>query len=421
MYEVTTYGNTFAELRNELKNELTKAAASFVKIGYLLKAARDTAILEGTGYRDYLAFARLELGLDKTQVSRFIRINDRFSEGGNSQVLKDQYTDYGYTKLSIMLTLPENVAAELDPSMSKSEIEMVKEEVDAENAVTPIERFMEPEPEEGSILDKAVRQLGEDHTDIYLELSRNWTQSPESTYEILAPSEIAMYSIRISSVGRVFLKISSQEKEIRVVKVRENETETFTMEELIEALGKIVFPEGSDSMDDPKEVWESLYGKPFPREEEVAPVQRKPQKVTKAPAEKSFDQKQKEEERQKKLDAETKKALEKKEDEERMNAPLPSETRESIHEIKTAPSYFQAAMAGMKLFELRRNDRNYHVGDILKQREFKDNAYTGYELTQEVTFILQDYTGLEEGFCILGVKNLDFVTDTVEEAHGEES
>lgn len=97
------YTKTFNEWQQELDTELVKSAESFVKIGYLLKVARDTDILVNSGYGNVVEFAKARYGLDKTQVSRFIHINDRFSEGGNSAELQDRYKGMGYAKLTIML------------------------------------------------------------------------------------------------------------------------------------------------------------------------------------------------------------------------------------------------------------------------------------------------------------------------------
>ena len=101
------YTKTFSEWQQELDTELVKSAESFVKIGYLLKVARDTDILANTGYANVVEFAKARYGLDKTQVSRFIHINDRFSEDGNSAELQDRYKGMGYAKLTIMLQLPD--------------------------------------------------------------------------------------------------------------------------------------------------------------------------------------------------------------------------------------------------------------------------------------------------------------------------
>ena len=77
-----TYQKSYQEYKEELKTELNRTVESFVRIGYLLKVARDTDILKQSEYDNVVDFAKAEYGIDKTQVSRFIHINDKFSEGG---------------------------------------------------------------------------------------------------------------------------------------------------------------------------------------------------------------------------------------------------------------------------------------------------------------------------------------------------
>ena len=113
--EEIIYQRNYSEYKQELRTELEKTSEGFVRIGYLLKVARDTEILVGSGYKDYLDFANGEFGLDKSMVSRFIRINDRLSEEGNSDRLLEQYKGFGYAKLAIMLRIPEVITEELSP------------------------------------------------------------------------------------------------------------------------------------------------------------------------------------------------------------------------------------------------------------------------------------------------------------------
>ena len=119
------YQKGYEEYRAELGAELASASESFVRIGYLLKVARDTDILKYTAYTTYIEFAKAEYGLEKTQVSRFIRINDRFSEGGNSMELKEEYKGFGTRKLGVMLTLPEEITEELSPEYTVEDIETI--------------------------------------------------------------------------------------------------------------------------------------------------------------------------------------------------------------------------------------------------------------------------------------------------------
>lgn len=42
----------------------------------------------------------------------------------------------------------------------------------------------------------------------------------------------------------------------------------------------------------------------------------------------------------------------------------------STHELKVVPPYFDSLVAGSKTFEVRRNDRGYQTGDMLRLREW---------------------------------------------------
>lgn len=90
---------------------------------------------------------------------------------------------------------------------------------------------------------------------------------------------------------------------------------------------------------------------------------------------------------------------------------LPSETAagQKVHSIRLAKTYFNDVASGKKSFELRKNNRGYKVGDILEMLEFEDGKNTGRIIQAEITYILEGYTGLEDGYCILGikVKNVD--------------
>lgn len=106
------------------------------------------------------------------------------------------------------------------------------------------------------------------------------------------------------------------------------------------------------------------------------------------------------------IDRETKKKLRDMEQEEKMQN-LPSDTQETkqkVHQIRLAKSYFDDVANGIKTFELRKNDRGYKKGDILEMMEFADGKNTGRMVRVLVTYILEDYTGIEDGYCIMATK-----------------
>lgn len=77
-----------------------------------------------------------------------------------------------------------------------------------------------------------------------------------------------------------------------------------------------------------------------------------------------------------------------------------------IHELKIIPKYYNAVQCGIKNFELRKDDRDYQVGDWLILREWKDGEYTGKVTGREIQYILRDAQeyGLEKGYCIIGLQ-----------------
>lgn len=112
------------------------------------------------------------------------------------------------------------------------------------------------------------------------------------------------------------------------------------------------------------------------------------------------------EEEQDEIDRETRKKLREMEQEEKMQK-LPSDTKkddQKVHQIRIAKTYFDDVANGIKTFELRKNDRNYKTGDILELMEFADGRNTGRVVRMIVTYMLEGYAGLEEGYCILGIR-----------------
>ena len=89
---------------------------------------------------------------------------------------------------------------------------------------------------------------------------------------------------------------------------------------------------------------------------------------------------------------------------------LPSEgnIEHKQHELKIAASYYEDVISGKKSFELRKNDRGYKQGDSLKMLEFKDGKHTGRTIDADIIYMLEDYTGLTEGYCILGIRVTDY-------------
>lgn len=277
MNEVITYTD-YQSYKRELDAELQKTAEGFVRIGYLLKVAQDTDILKESGYANVVDFAKAEYNIDKTQVSRFIHINDRFSEGGYSNRLKAEYQGYGYAKLSIMLQLPDEINEELTPAFSKAEIQAIKDEVDEEKKISDIEVMLEKKDEVqqslDSLLEQVLFQMGKDDAKTFETLWKSIIEEGEPDEEAvnrLAPAGQAVYSVRIPGSGKMMLSVNETSDSVTIINVRTNEKASYTKKEVVEAFESICYGTGM------KESYQKMYGISFPEEKktEVAPVQRK--------------------------------------------------------------------------------------------------------------------------------------------------
>ena len=78
------------------------------------------------------------------------------------------------------------------------------------------------------------------------------------------------------------------------------------------------------------------------------------------------------------------------------------------HELKIIPRWYRDVESGDKNFEIRKNDRDFKVGDVLALKEWSETGYTGRELIREIIYVYQGNGsyGLSEDYCILGIREI---------------
>lgn len=74
------------------------------------------------------------------------------------------------------------------------------------------------------------------------------------------------------------------------------------------------------------------------------------------------------------------------------------------HDLKILPEYYEAVVFGRKRFEIRKNDRDFQVGDLFVLREWDGEKYTGRQFIQSIGYMIKDCPeyGLMDGYCIFG-------------------
>ena len=77
-----------------------------------------------------------------------------------------------------------------------------------------------------------------------------------------------------------------------------------------------------------------------------------------------------------------------------------------IHTLKIWPEFFQAIVDDLKLFEIRKNDRDYKVGDVLILTEYepKQQKYTGRGLSVDVIYLTHFSVGLGADFVFMSIQ-----------------
>ena len=280
---------TYMEFKGELDYELNRAANGFVRIGYLLRKARDTDILKDSPYTNVNDFAKAEYGLDTSQVSRFININDKFARPDDPEQLKDEYKGYGVAKLGLMLTLPGPIAEELSPEMSKADIQKVKEEYEAEQKITPIEVMVEEQDEDACdmpLLEHILYIVGEAEPVMMAALLKEegFTLKPEprKEMEILAPAGQKMYIARVPGLGKYSLNIKGMSA--TAINMRDGSKEQFDADEVSKAIEYLINRAMQDKEETPEiadaiAMWELIYKKHY---QQIAPVQKKESRVSAA-------------------------------------------------------------------------------------------------------------------------------------------
>ena len=258
---------TYKSFKAQLDKELTRAAESFVRIGYLLKIARDTTILHESGYDNLVDFAKVEYGLHKDQVSRFIAVHDRFSDGGEH--LAEKYREFGYAKLTEMLTLPDAVVENLSPKITRSQTQEIKREIRKENEITDIEVILEKQDarqQEYAPLEKYLDQFFLEHREAFERISEIVARELDNSEEghaadiiihAMEPYGVGMPMVRIQGVGKLGMSFRGKAQNPVLINMRTDESEEVEWLLIADTIRAMFGEKGG------KAGWEAHYHRPF--------------------------------------------------------------------------------------------------------------------------------------------------------------
>ena len=117
---------TYEEAKSILREKMDNLKMSFIAAGYYLKYIRDHEQFREDGYESIWEFAEDNYGIKKSTASRWISMNDKFSKGGNSPILADEFRGFEKSQLQEMLYLDDKQIETVTPDMTVKEIREVR-------------------------------------------------------------------------------------------------------------------------------------------------------------------------------------------------------------------------------------------------------------------------------------------------------
>lgn len=274
------------EFDRGVKNSIETQREEFVRTGWFLRSAEETGLYRELGYKSLTEYAEAELNLKKEAVSRYKNINRKYSEGGYSEFLKEEYRGYGVGKLGDMLKLSDEVIQSLSKELTRKEIQEVKREIEKEKEITDLEVMMEPIPERPEFdtlventLYQYLKENKEEFKKIYpvIEQGGEKEEVTEKLLDIIAPSGIAAKTVRIPGKGKIMISIKGKDEKVDFLNVRTNEKESENWGEVIHFIDAIL--KFTDYQGNMEQTYQDLYGEPLTvpeekqKEPEIAPMQ----------------------------------------------------------------------------------------------------------------------------------------------------
>lgn len=381
--------NEYISIKEDIKRRLNHLAESFVAIGYRLKQIRDTEAYRQDGYNTIFEFAEKELGLTKSPTSRFMAINDKYSVGGNSLELREEFIGLGKSRLSEMLTMDPEDYVLITAQTSIKDIREIKrmEKAAGENEV--LTKFQE-------VLRKEY--ASKDRRKELIEIAN--AKCIDDLKAAVIPE-----GYRLMKKGVLVIKFEDEKITVRTMGV--SGVQKLTWSEILSEYDQ-AFDLGAA---DP---WKATYGeieeevKPEPKKVEKKPESKKPTKAESKPV--ATSQQEEQVVGQTSIEKDFPEYLPedlKVEIEQTNKVKVPETVMDDRrHKLKLAKMFFEDVRLGRKSFELRKNDRDYQIGDILELREMDNGEPTGRVIEKEITYILEGFAGLKEDYCILALADI---------------
>lgn len=265
--------NEWMSIKEDIRKRLMQTTENFIVLGYRMKQIRDSKAYEQDGCSSITEWAKKEYGLDKTSISRFIAINDRFSEDGNSLILREEFLGLGSSKLSEMLSLPETDYALITPQTSVQGIRELKQfnreapqEENGQQSLTPLQKciidlFSDVERREA--LNSALNLIFDSDSE----------DTIKKASDIINPTGNGTWK-----KGIIFLFLYDYRTGIKVKTFGKEETEEYTWRDILNLIFRLFVKPAHEPQK--TDFWVEYYG-PVPEKKKPVVLKNEPKKEEK--------------------------------------------------------------------------------------------------------------------------------------------
>ena len=154
---------TFQNVCQLIQEKQLNMAENYVAIGYYLRKAREAELYKDGGYASIHEMASSEFGMARQTAEHCMRINEKFSEGGDSPALEEAFRKYGKSQLQEMLYLTDEQLEDVRPDMTVKDIrnirKLVEKKAEEPEPKPELRQGRKPTEEEREILDELARKL----------------------------------------------------------------------------------------------------------------------------------------------------------------------------------------------------------------------------------------------------------------------
>ena len=359
------------ERESSIKTKLGSIVENFLLVGKELDEIDWVSAYQLRGYKSIREYASDTFGISESFASRVLNVYRKYTESGKELKLKEQYKGFNFSQLVELLNVPEEEHQIIRPELTKEDIRDFKRfEKENENNPGRLTAWKEENDTVRAAVEEFFRNRKKDLNEIY----ETYGSGPYSEEMVESMSRFLYHEKKKKfQTEQFFLMLYPNQV---FIKSADGDLRDITWLEFFQTMGQIF-----DGKAAGKDTWKNYF----------------------APAQKTEEQKYSE--KQNRIDRETKKKLEEREDEEKMNH-LPSDAGQQVYQLRLPGSCYEDTKNGIKTFELRKKEKEYRKGDILELMEFTEGRHTGRVIRAEVTYILDDYTGLEDGYCIMAIRVL---------------